>query len=341
MFIRHSSRSNDDFYVGVFFGFFFFLFTFFKGFRVYRRYRLVADVPQIPIRSVPMGLVKIRGKAKGDQIIKSPVSRTPCLFYKVDVEQWKSDQHGGNWSHYATDADGANFWLEDASGKVIVDAHGCDYDLQETCKREVSSSSTTPDDIELRRYISSAGAKRFTRFAERMMTRVPEGMDADKKAQLQMMMQSLHAFNQETAVNPGHMPNLLAPMMAFASQQLAGPEHELDRQAALAHLSELQASGKFGNFEVAQGRYKVKEYCILPDHEYEVTGSCTENPNATCHDDRNLITKGSNEGTFLISWRSEPDLEKSMRNKAALMILGGGAAAVICLAILLAKFGLF
>lgn len=340
--LRSSTSSNDNFYGGIFVAFFVGLITFFKGFRVYRRYRLIADVPQIPIRSVPMGLVKIRGKAVGEQLINSPVSRTPCLFYKVDIEKWKSDQHGGNWSHYATDADGANFYLQDASGKIVIDAHGCDYDLQETCKRELASSAASPADQELRGYIESAGARRFTRFAERMLAKVPEGMDAEKGAQLQMMRQSLHLFNQGTAQNPGHMPNMLEPMMAFAAQRLADPQHELERQAALAHLQELQASGKLlHDFTPAQGRYQLHEYCILPDHEYEVTGSCVENPATTCHDDRNLITKGTNDPTFLISWRSEKDMESSLRNRALLMIFGGGAAAVVCLAILLAKFGLF
>src|SRR5579862_9102262 len=197
LFVLLASRSSDDegrFYLAVTVGFFFGLYSFFKGFRQYRRYRLICDVPQIPIRSVPMGLVKVRGKATGAQVITSPVSRTPCLFYKVDIEKWKSDQHGGNWSHFATDADGANFYLEDATGKVVIDAHGCDYDLQETSKRELATSAGEP---ELRTYIQSAGAKRFTHFAEKMMSRVPNGkIDPDKSAQLQMMKNSLHLFNE-------------------------------------------------------------------------------------------------------------------------------------------------
>ena len=340
MFLRGSN--DDNFYGGILVGFFVGLITFFRGFRVYRRYRLIADVPQIPIRSVPMGLVKIRGKATGAQIISSPVSRTPCFFYKVDIEKWSSDQHGGNWSHYATDADGANFFLEDASGKIAIDAHCCEYDLQETCKRELSSSANAPNDEDLRRYIFSAGSRRFTRFAERMISRAPANMDADKAAKVQLMLQSLHAFNEGTAVNPGHMPNMLGPMMAFAAQRLADPQHEQARQAALEHLSELQTSGKLlGDFKPVEGRFRLNEFCILPDHEYELTGSCIENPAATGLDDRNLITKGTNDPTFLISWRTEQGLESSLRKRAAWMIFGGAAASVICLAILLAKYGLF
>lgn len=38
------------------------IYTFLKGFREFRQYRLVADTPENHIRSIPMGLVKVRGK---------------------------------------------------------------------------------------------------------------------------------------------------------------------------------------------------------------------------------------------------------------------------------------
>lgn len=41
------------------------IYTFLKGFGEYRKYRLVADTPAIHIRSIPMGLVKVRGEARG------------------------------------------------------------------------------------------------------------------------------------------------------------------------------------------------------------------------------------------------------------------------------------
>ncbi len=57
--------------------------------------------------------------------------------------------------------------------------------------------------------------------------------------------------------------------------------------------------------------------------------------------DRNLIMKGRNEPTYLISWKAEKELEGSLRSRAAFMVFGGGALAIVCLGILLAKFGLF
>src|SRR5580700_9255876 len=59
------------------------LWTFFKGFRVMREYKVLEDTPRIPIRSVPMGFVHIRGKAESAEVLSSPVSHTPCCFYKI------------------------------------------------------------------------------------------------------------------------------------------------------------------------------------------------------------------------------------------------------------------
>ena len=48
----------------------------------------------------------------------------------------------------------------------------------------------------------------------------------------------------------------------------------------------------------AAGRYRFTEHCVLPDHQYDVTGTCGENPEANDGNDRNLIRKGTNEPTF-------------------------------------------
>src|SRR5437762_8831524 len=82
------------------------VYFFFKGFKVYRELRVLEDTPCLPIRSIPMGLVQVHGKATGENVVTSPVSNTPCHFYKVDIEKWVTDKNGGRWSHYATDADG-------------------------------------------------------------------------------------------------------------------------------------------------------------------------------------------------------------------------------------------
>jgi hypothetical protein len=91
----------------------------------------------------------------------------------------------------------------------------------------------------------------------------------------------------------------------------------------------------------AAGRYRFTERCILPDHEYDVTGTCCENPAAKDANDRNLIKKGIHERTYLISGLARPQVNTMMQMRAQLMIFGGGMLAVFCLGLLLLRLGQF
>jgi hypothetical protein len=233
-----------------------------------------------------MGLVEIHGKAKGLQTVLSPVSNTPCFFYKVDIERWVSDKNGGHWSHAATQAEGTRFYLEDASGKVLVDAHGAEYDLIQTAKRETG-----------RGFGGSLG-RLFGGSQDPTLATGSGVSDAD-------------LLNYAQAViSTGR-----------GSFSLSGGSLLSGLRMGSAH------------------RYRLCEYCILPEQSYDVAGTCIENPDAQDEHDRNMIVKGQNEPTFVISWRSEKELKSRLRNRAALHILGGAALSVVCLAVLLFRFG--
>jgi hypothetical protein len=284
-----SDASNVD--IALLLGFGAGLFYFFKGFRVYREYRVLLDTPETPIRSIPMGLVEIHGRATAEQTISSPVTQTPCCFYKVDIERWVRDKNGGHWANAATDADGVRFYLEDGTGKVLVDAHNAEYDLIQNARVDTGRGGGLS------------------------LGRLLGGMDGPVA----------------TTGSMASGTNLLAyAQMAVAKR---GHSLSLDTGDFLPNLA--------GTLSLGEGsdRYRLSEHLILPGHWYDLTGTCMENPTAQDDHDRNLIAKGTNEPTLLISWRSEKEIEGTLRNRAALQILGGGAAAVICLGILLFKFG--
>jgi hypothetical protein len=266
---------------------------FFKGFRVYREYRVVADTPEIPIRSIAMGLAQIHGKAKGPQTVPSPVTKTPCFFYKVDIERWVRDKDGGHWSHVATDAEGVRFYLEDATGKVLVDAHGAEYDLIQTVKRETGQGVVT------------SSGRLFGGTRDSSLTTGSWVSDSDL---LNYAVSAVSTAHTTFSLDPG---SLLSGLGRGSLSLGLGSEH----------------------------RYRLSEYCIIPEHWYDVTGTCSENPNPQDEHDRNMIVKGQNEPTFLISWRSEKEIESTLRKRAALHIFGGAALSVACLAILLVRLG--
>jgi hypothetical protein len=86
--------------------------------------------------------------------------------------------------------------------------------------------------------------------------------------------------------------------------------------------------------------FRFTEYCIKPDHEYDVLGTCVENPRPQDDNDRNLITRGTHNKTFLISSRSAEELKKGLSWRSTLMVTGGAGLAVLCAAFLMARHGL-
>ncbi len=85
---------------------------------------------------------------------------------------------------------------------------------------------------------------------------------------------------------------------------------------------------------------RFTEYCIEPDQEYDVVGTCVENPRPEGDDDRNLITKGDHNGTFLISSKSAEQLKEGAGWRSSMMVFGGAALAVFCAALFMASLGL-
>jgi hypothetical protein len=254
------------------------LYYFYQGFRTYREYRVLMDTPEIPIRSVAMGLVEIHGKATGIPPIPSPVTQTPCYFYTVDIEHWVTNKNGGSWHHLVTDADGPRFYVADATGKVLVDAHNAEYDLIQTARVETRGSSG----LGLGRLFSGIG----------------------------------------NSTGAARTPLDLG---AYASSAVARKK----------------GTGFFGSGTGAGERYRLTERLVVPDHWYDVTGTCVENPQPQDEYDRNLIVKGTNEPTFLITWRSEKEIRRTLRNRSAQRIFGGAILAVVCLGLFLAKHGAF
>jgi hypothetical protein len=324
------------------------LVMFYRGFRKFREYKVVADTPRIPIRSVPMGLVHVRGKAQSSELVTSPVTRTPCCFYKVVVEQWKSSTDSAQWEHHSTDRDGIRFYLEDETGKILIDSYSAEYDVPEAAVRIVDGAKaappTTPDsgapDLELLQYVEKAGAHAWLQKGEHWLETKGAQSDPRKEAARQRGLQMLQAGL--AFMRDGKLPVDLILRQLEAQPALPDPEHERLRQAAIQHIRDTGTLPvEMPAPHAASGRYRLHEYLILPGQEYFVTGTCIENPKPKDVHDRNMIEQGSNETTFLVSAQPEQQAETSMRGSAIKMVLGGAALTLGCLAFLLLHLKMF
>jgi hypothetical protein len=287
-----------------------------------------------------MGLVHIRGKAQLEPPILSPVSKTPCCFYKVEIEQWKSEGKSHAWKHIRTDQDGSKFFLADDTGKVLVDAQSAEMDVPMGAERVVDSerpgsAGSGASDAELLQYVTYSGVHKMAAAAEHFLEKRGTLADPRGEEARQTLLSVVQAV--PNLAHGGGVPLDVVEKMAarFPAQD---PAQELKRQEILAHFREMAQGGTVPlpvhSSEAASGRYRLKEYVIVPGQEYSITATCAENP-ASNSEYRSLICKGTHESTFLISSKSDAGVEKSLRNRALGMVLGGPALSLICLALLL------
>jgi hypothetical protein len=324
---------------------------FFKGFRVFREFKIVADTPCMPIRSIPMGLVQVRGQALTDQLIPSPITHTPCCFYQVKIEHYETGEHGG-WKHYRTDMDGAKFYLQDQTGKVLVDSYSAEYDLPESAPRVVDGAHIAPvlgsgaSDHELLQYVQRAGVHQLAGKMEQWLESKGPLDDPKHENGRQTLLEIARALPKAMSGGanlPRTIPAALIEKI-MASPPLPDPQKEAQRQKFLQQLHEtgtVPLPSMSVSVSSAVGRYRLQESLILPGQEYHVTGTCVENPNSRDAHDRNMIVLGQNEKTFLISWKPEQAVRQGLRKRALGMVLGGAALALFCLALLLGHLHLY
>src|SRR5208282_4672559 len=107
--------------------------------------RLLQDTPLSKVRSAAMGLVALEGVAKPRREIFEPVERTPCCWWSCRVEEYRSNGKSGNWVTIKDMAAQDHLYLQDETGKVLVDPRGAEFYVSE---KIISLNSSTRPMIE-------------------------------------------------------------------------------------------------------------------------------------------------------------------------------------------------
>ena len=95
-------------------------------FRLQRRRRVMEDTPTARIRSAAQGYVELIGRALApDAPLFSPITRTPCCWYRYKIER-RDKGDGDKWTTEEQGVSTAQFWLDDDSGRCIVDPEGAE-----------------------------------------------------------------------------------------------------------------------------------------------------------------------------------------------------------------------
>src|SRR5215831_8395815 len=116
---------------------------FLYGFRLLQRRRLILDTPFSKIRSASMGMVEVSGLAVGPYTMVAPVTARPCYYYRTLVWEWKQSGKNKDWVKVAGECMHVPFFIDDNTGRVLVDPRGADLDLHRDFEQEFSDSFFT------------------------------------------------------------------------------------------------------------------------------------------------------------------------------------------------------
>lgn len=102
------------------------------GLAALARRERVRSLPQVPVRSMALGPVELSGRAVACAPFLSPFSRFPCGWYRFELQERQEDARGRGffWTTESGSSGDAPFWLDDGTGRVLVQPAGAQVDVE-------------------------------------------------------------------------------------------------------------------------------------------------------------------------------------------------------------------
>src|SRR3984957_19773545 len=87
-----------------------------------------------------MGLVEITGMATGPHTIPAGITGEPCFYYRAMAWQLRQSGRSKQWRKVADESLYVPFFLEDSTGRMLVDPQGAELDVHRNFKGEIGGS---------------------------------------------------------------------------------------------------------------------------------------------------------------------------------------------------------
>jgi hypothetical protein len=366
--IRHtSSPSEIQFWCLI--GFCVGIGLFIYGFRLLQRRRLILDTPFSKIRSAAMGMVEISGLAVGPYTMIAPVTARPCYYYRTLVWEWKQSGKNKQWVKVAGECMHVPFFVDDNTGRMPIDPRGADLDLhrdfeQEFCDSYFTIKEPVPDNV--RTFLARHGIATNNKIKVEEFCIKPKnalfilgtlaenpGMEVNAEPIRDEEGSSLnvggyHVSLQSTSSSGEHAwsvqigsaarPSAMAaaaPSPRFIrldSSSGSQPADSAQQQkiaaalikAGISNPSAWSAAGLPGGASGVQ---------VIADSAPDSSANAQPSNSLEGFDPHPpvVLKKGVANTTFLISWRSQQEVARSLGWKCTFMIWGGPALALLSL----------
>jgi E3 Ubiquitin ligase len=337
-------------------------YCFYRGFRLLRRKRLLLNTPASKIRSASMGLVEISGLATGPYVLISPLRQFQCYYYRSLAWEWKQSGKNRQWVKVADESLHVPFYLDDNTGKLLVDPRGAEMDLHCDLHQEYNRSALfqgpeMPGPVSA--FLSRHGVDPTKAIKVEEYSIKPKNFlfvlgTLSQNPGLDVTIQPAWTWRA------GEVPNPASRQESAARSAEGGARTEVIRlsggtepavstsemtqqqkiaaaliKAGITNLAAWTAAGVAA--QVAQVALESRPAAGLAAS----TDAGAEHPESEGEFDLHppvVLMKGHHEPAFLISWRSQREVVQSLGWKSALLIWGGPLLALACIYFLLAYY---
>jgi len=329
------------------------------GFRLLQRRRLILDTPFSKIRSASMGMVEVSGLAAGPYTMIAPITGRPCYYYRTLV--WELKQRGKNkeWVKVVAECSHLPFFVDDNTGRVLVDPRGAELDLHQDYKEEFCNSFFTTKDpappnvnsLLSRHGIVTSNKIKVEEFCIKPKNSLfilgtlgenpgielaPEPVHEDEPVDVnsaQLFSQPISALLNSSRAeleSDSYGGGSVASPRVIPLSTAQHPVKTLDMSQQQKIAAALVKAGITNPAAWGAAGLTAPGMQVAIDASHGTDGF-EQHPAV-------VLKKGSNNGAFLISWRSQREVAGRLGWKCALMIPGGPALALLSLYLLMRFF---
>ena len=320
------------------------VYLFVLGFQLLQRKRLIENTPASKIRSAAIGLVEVSGLATGPFSIRAPITGVPCYYYRTMAWQWKQQGKSHQWVKVADESYHVPFFLEDNTGRLLVDPQGAQMDIHRDFHDEFSQSLfgsglEIPTNVAgfLGRYGATDSKVRVEEYCIKPKNALfVLGSLAENPGLTVSSAPVRSVFSEITSLRiPLHFSINSQPETSWSAA--ASTKHlDPDQQAKMAAI--LTKAGVTSPLAWAAAGVESPQPVAQPATSGTAAAAAPAPEQFDLHPPT-VLMKGKHNPAFFISWRSQREVIKSLGWKSALMIWGGPALTLLCVYILAGQFG--
>jgi hypothetical protein len=366
-----------------------------------QRRHLLLNTPVSRIRSASLGLVEFSGLAVGPHTVIAPITERACYYFRTIVWEWKREGRSSKWVKVAAECMHVPFFLDDNTGKVMVDPCGAELDLhrdfqQEFCDGFFTMKEEAPPNVHSflsRHGVSTTNKIKVEEFCIKPKNSLFMLGTLDENPGLELTAQPIQDQEHNTLTFGKSLWSGGRLGISSASFVTDAPDSYEDHPLEDRSLSE-RLIGVGGSRQTTSAPASTQSARIIrlsPDSGISKVADMTQqqkiaaallkagisNPaawqaagvtpaavsvdggaNGSANGSANIsdpkasvqspaqsatassefdlrppvvLMKGRNNPAFMISWRSQRDLARSLGWKCTLMIWGGAALSLLCL----------